>query len=214
MSRRGARALILLLPALLLAGCFTGKRPSFEDKPFTTGALTGDVNVDAVLSKLDAVTAGPTTAVYDILTKYGNVTRPAVVVLDQGNRSVAIGNVRYIQTAAIATTCTVDLTVPCAEGLDPSRVSDTLATIDFYAAEPATRLRRDNQAKVGPTVAHAETFGGLAATCVDVPLPGGTAVYCVLNSGMLAKMDDGDLLITLSIYTDTADATVFVPPAG
>jgi len=213
MSRRGARALILLLPALLLAGCFTGKRPHFEDDPFPAGSLTGDANIDAVLTKLDVVTQGPATAAYEILTKYGNVTRPAVVVLDQGNRSVSIGNVHYIETATFAKTCTVDLTEPCTDGLDPSRISDTLATINFYSAEPATRLRRDNQAKVGPTVAHAESFGGLPATCVDVPLSGGTAVYCVLDSGLIAKMDDGDLLITLTLFGDTADAAQFVPPA-
>ncbi|MDO8390694.1 MAG: hypothetical protein Q7V57_09415 [Actinomycetota bacterium] len=214
MSRRGARALILLLPGLLLAGCFTGKRPHFEDDPYTAGSLTGDANIDAVLTKLDAVTDGPVSAGYSILTKYGNVTRSAVVVLDAGQRSINIGNVHYIDTQARQSTCTVDLSAPCINGLDPARISDTLATIDFYAAEPATRLRRDNAAKIGPSEAHTEIFAGQSATCVNVPLAGGTAVYCALDSGVLAKMDDGDLLITLALYADTADASQFVPPAG
>lgn len=214
MSRRGARALILLLPGLLLAGCFTGKRPHFETDPFQPGSLTGDANIDAVLTKLDAVTEGPVSAGYEILTKYGNVTRSAVVVLDGGNRSIAIGNVHYIDTKVGQNTCTVDLSAPCINGLDPARISDTLATLDFYAAEPARRLRRDNSAKIGPTEAHTEIFAGQTATCVNVPLSGGTAVYCALDNGMLAKMDDGDLLITLALYSDTADAAQFVPPAG
>lgn len=214
MSRRRASALIVLLPGLLLAGCLTGKRPHFEDTPFPAGSLTGDANIDAVLTKLDAVTQGPATAAYDVLTKFGAVTRPAVVVLDQGKRSIAIGNIHYIQTETIAKTCTVDNTVPCTEGFDPQRISDTLATVEFYAADAATRLRRDNQAKLGPSVAHAEVFAGQPATCVDVPLAGGTAVYCALNNGMLAKLDDGDLLITLALYGDTADANQFVPPGG
>ncbi|MEI7547075.1 MAG: hypothetical protein WCK21_03315 [Actinomycetota bacterium] len=212
MSRRRARALILVLPGLLLAGCLTGKRPHFEDEPFPAGSLTGDANIDAVLTKLDAVTKGPATASYDVLTKYGSVTHPALVVLDKGKRSILVGNVHYIQTEALAKTCTVDLSAPCSDGFLAARISDTLATVEFYAAGTATRLRRDNQAKLGPSVAHADVFAGIPATCVDVPLSGGTAIYCVLNNGMLAKLDDGDLLITLTTYSNTADPSQFIPP--
>ena len=206
MSRR---LLALALSGLLLTGCFTGKRPHFED--VTT---TGDPAIDAVLAGLDAVTEGPVAAAYEVLTKFGNVTRTAVVSLDAGNRNVAIGNVRYLDTAAVVATCTVDLSQPCVDGLDPARISDTLLTIDFYASDTAKRLRRDAQAALGPATARTETIAGQTATCADVPLQGGTAVYCVLANGMLALLDDGDVRVTLTLTVDQIDPTQFVPPAG
>jgi len=212
MSRRGA--LVLALSAVLLAGCVTGKRPHFTDDttPFPAGAVTGDAAIDAVLTKLDASTTGPATAGYSVLTKYGMLTSQAVVVLDGGSRSVTIGNIRYIQTPAANATCTVDATVPCTATLDAARVSDIGITLDFYGADTATRLRRDAQAKIAPTTAHAETIANQPAQCVDVPLSGGVAVYCVLNNGMLAKLDDGDVAINLTIYGDASDPNQFVVP--
>ncbi|HRB05087.1 MAG TPA: hypothetical protein PLP26_17060, partial [Ilumatobacteraceae bacterium] len=68
---------VLALVALLLTGCLTGERPSFSDNPFPVGSLTGDAGIDAVLQKLDAVTDGPASASYSVLTKYGNVTNTA-----------------------------------------------------------------------------------------------------------------------------------------
>lgn len=209
MSRRGALA--LALSAALLTGCFTGERPHFNDDPFPTGAMTGDAAIDAVLVKLDTPVAGPATAGYSVLTKFGNITNSAAVVVDAGNRSVTIANVRYIETPTANSTCSADGSVPCAQGLDPSRVSDIGVTIDFYSTEAATRLRRDARAKIAPSTAHAETIAEQPATCVDVPLPGGTAVYCALDNGMVAKLDDGDVAVNLTSLTGTADAALFVP---
>ena len=206
MSRR---LFALALSGLLLTGCFTGKRPHFAE--VTT---TGDPAIDAVLSKLDAVTTGPVATAYDVLTKYGNLTRSAVVSLVPGTRSIIIGNIHYIQTAASTTTCTVDQSQPCTDGLDATRISDTLLTIDFYAADTAKRLRRDAQAALGPAVAHTETIANQVATCADISLPGGTAAYCVLDNGMLALLDDGDVRVTLTLIATEVDPTQFVPPTG
>lgn len=207
MSRR---LLALALSGLLLTGCFTGKRPHFAET-----ANTGDAAIDAVLTRLDAVTLGPVAASYDVLTKFGNVTRTAVVSLDAGRRSITIGNIHYIQTADSAkTTCTVDLSQPCTDGFDAARISDSLLTVDFYAADTAKRLRRDAQAALGPAVAHTETIADQAATCADLSLPGGTAVYCVLDNGMLATLDDGDVRVMLTLLFDTVDQTQFVPPTA
>jgi hypothetical protein len=207
MSRR---LLALALSGLLLTGCFTGKRPHFAET-----ANTGDAAIDAVLTRFDAVTAGPVAASYDVLTKFGNVTRPAAVALDARRRSITIGNIHYIETADTAKrTCTVDLSLPCTEGFDAARISDSLLTVDFYAADTAKRLRRDAQAALGPAVAHNETIAGQAATCADLSLPGGTAVYCVLDSGMLATLDDGDVRVTLTSLSTTVDPSQFVPPTG
>lgn len=205
---------ILAAVALLLTGCLTGKRPYFNDDLFPVGAPTGDASIDAVLQKLDTATTGPATATYSVLTKFGNTTNPATVVLDAGSRSVSIGNVRYVETVTGSVTCAVDSSVPCTVGLDPTRVSDIGVTIDFYAAEAATRLRRDAQAMLAPTTPHVETIAEQAALCVDVPLAGGVAVYCVLDSGLVARMDDGDVAINLTVFSATADPGLLQLPAA
>ncbi|MDP2292016.1 MAG: hypothetical protein Q8M22_12565 [Actinomycetota bacterium] len=212
MFRRGAVALVL--STLVLTGCFTGKRPYFNDDPFPAGAPTGYAEADAVLAKLDAVTPGPVTAAYSVLTKFGNTTSQAVAVLDSGSRSVTIGNVRYVQTPTESVTCTEDGSVPCTEGLDAARVSDIGITIDFYAAEAATRLRRDARAAIAPPTASSLNVAEQVATCVSVPLAGGVAMYCALDDGMLAKLDDGDVAINLTLYGALADNSRLQIPAA
>jgi hypothetical protein len=210
-SRR--TVLAVALAAVLLAGCFTGPRPYFGDtNAFPPGSLTGDTAIDAVLKKLDAATTGPATAVYSVLTKFGNTTHPASVVLTPGKRAVTVGNIRYIQTETTANTCTQDKSLPCVTGFDPQRISDVGITVDFYAADTAKRLRRDAQAKLGPAIATQDVIAGQQASCVDVTVPGGVAAYCVLNNGMVAKLDDGDVLITLTAYGETADPAAFQLP--
>ncbi len=191
----------------------TGKRPYFDDDPFPSGAPTGDASIDAVLQRLDAATSGPVTAAYSVLTKFGNTTNTATVVLDAGSRSVTIGNVRYIETPTGTATCAEDSSVPCSAGLDPTRVSDIGVTIDFYATEAATRLRRDAQAVIAPTTSHAETIAEQPALCVDVPLAGGVAVYCSLDNGLVARMDDGDVAVNLTVLSPSADPSRLQLPA-
>jgi hypothetical protein len=210
-SRRAVLA--IALATVVLAGCFTGPRPHFGDaNAFPAGSLTGDTAIDAVLKKLDGASAGPATAAYTVLTKFGNTTHPATVVLAPGKRAITVGNVRYIQTEATANTCTQDKSLPCVTGFDPQRISDVGITVDFYARDTATRLRRDAEAKLGPAIATQDVIAGQPASCVDVTVPGGVATYCVLNNGMLAKLDDGDVLITLTLYGETADTTAFQLP--
>ncbi len=76
MMRRCAAALGL---AILLTGCFTGKRPTVTTEPFPAGSSTGDPAIDQVLAQLDAVNEGPYTATYTVLTKFGNTTKPWAV---------------------------------------------------------------------------------------------------------------------------------------
>lgn len=212
MSRRAALALFVC--ALALSGCLTGKRPHFSDSTVpSAGTPVGDPAIDAVLGKLDAVTAGPATAMYEVLTKYGNTTNPASVVLAPGKRNVVIGNTRFLQTETVAQTCSVDVPGPCATGFEVQRVSNIGITPDFYAADTAKRLRRDSQAKVGPAVARTDVIAQQPATCVDLPVPNGTAVYCVLDNGMMALLDDGDVRVSLTVFGATADDTQFVPSA-
>lgn len=207
------RLLPFVLPLLLLTGCQLGERPSFSSDPFPPGSLTGDPYIDAVLQRLDGVTSGPVTAVYSVLRKYGNTEYTATVILSNGQRAVTLGNTKYLQTEPVVQTCAIDGSSPCVNGIVAQASSDVGLTIDFYAADTAKRLRRDAQAKTGPSLTHTDTIGDQIATCVDTPLTGGTAVYCALDNGMLAKLDDGDVLVTLTMYSETADLTAFVPSA-
>lgn len=216
MTRRVILGLCTFAAAALLTGCFTGQRPHFNKDPFGPGNRTGDEAIDAVLSKLDTATAGPATALYTVLTKFGNTTVGANVVLDGARRSVEIGTTQYLTTDGRQYTCTVDpvtrLSTNCVDGFEPARISNIGVTVDFYAAEAAKRLRRDAQAQLSAAVAHDEVIANLDATCVSVALTGGTAVYCVLDNGLIAMLDDGDVLITLGLLEPTADNAKLQPP--
>jgi hypothetical protein len=194
---------------IVLSGCFTGQRPSFTSEPFAAGSPSGDAAVDEVLSQLDAVNTGPYTAAYTVLTKFGNTTRPASVSVDADRRSVTVGDVRFLSTINSAQTCLLDTSDPCSSSLDPARISDTQITPDFYASDAAKRLRRSAQAKIGSTIPHTEQIAGQSATCVDVPVPGGTSVFCALTNGPLARLDDGAVAINLTEYEPEADESLF-----
>jgi hypothetical protein len=194
---------------ILLGGCFTGKRPSVVSDPFPVGKSTGDPAIDQVLDQLDMNNVGPYTAEYTVLTKFGNVTRPAVVAIDHDRRSVTVGQVRFLTINNAAQTCLLDTTNPCSSSIDPARISDTQITPDFYGADAARRLRRDATSVIGASVSHVESIAGQSATCVDVPLPGGTSVFCVLAGGPLARLDDASVAIELTKFTPAVDEAAF-----
>ncbi|MEY2570037.1 MAG: hypothetical protein QOE63_387 [Acidimicrobiaceae bacterium] len=206
LMRRCAALLGLLL---LLSGCFTGKRPSVVKDPFPAGLATGDPAIDQVLAQLDAANAGPYTANYTVLTKFGNVSRPASVSVEQGRRSVTVGDVRFLTVGNASQTCLLDRQNPCSPSIQPARISDTQVTPDFYAADAAKRLRRDATAIVGKPISHVETMAGQQATCVDVPLSGGTSVFCVLSGGPLARLDDASVAIDITQFAPTVNESLF-----
>jgi hypothetical protein len=209
---RSARLLLVPLAALVLAGCFTGKRPSFQDSKFGPGTSTGDSAIDAVLAKLDQATNAPPTftASYDVVVRFGDVDKKAEVVIDGNLRSVTMGNVHFLQTPSTAETCK-DTT--CTPGIDPTAISDTQLTIDFWAGDIAKRLRFDATSKIGPTAQHTDTIAAQSASCVDVvQANNNTATYCVLDDGVLALLKDADVYITLTSFSPTADQTAFQAP--
>jgi hypothetical protein len=205
MRRRAATVGLLVL----LGGCFTGQRPSLSTEPFPSGAPSGDPSIDQVLASLDAVNEGPYTAAYTVLTKYGNTTRPASVAVATDRRSVTVGDVRFLTSGGLSETCLLDKTDPCSETIDAARISDTQVTPDFYAADAAKRLRRTAVSRIGTPVSHVDQIAGQAATCVDVPVPGGTSVFCALANGPLARLDDGSVSINLTQYAATVDESLF-----
>jgi hypothetical protein len=209
MQRLPAAILGALVSASLLAGCFTGKRPSASDDPFPPGSKTGDPAIDRVLTELDRINTGPYTAEYSVLTRYGNTTRMATVSVDGARRAVTIGDVRFLTVNDGSHTCLLNTTQPCSTSIDANRVSDTQITPNFYAADAAKRLRRDATSMVAKPVSHIEKIAGQTATCVDVSLPGGTAMFCTLNGGPLARLDDASVSIQLFNYTTSVEDNAF-----
>ncbi|MFT3855842.1 MAG: hypothetical protein QM733_24415 [Ilumatobacteraceae bacterium] len=206
-----ASTLATAVLAVTLGGCFTGKRPSFADDQFSAGKPTGDAAIDAVLAKLDLATNHPPTftATYDIVVRFGNLDKTATVAVDGRNRSVTMGDVRYVQTPDVVETCRG---TTCTTGLDAAAFSDSMLTVDFAIADAAKRLRLDAAAKIGPTATRTEQVAGQEATCVDVVQSTGTASYCVLDAGVLAKLTDADVYVTLTSFAATVDPSLFTPP--
>jgi len=205
MRHRGATLALLTV----LSGCFTGPRPSYTAEPFPRGSSSGDAAIDNVLAQLDAVNDGPYTATYTVLTKFGNITRPASVSVAAGRRSVTVGDVRFITTDGASQTGILDKTDPCSSSIDPAGISDTQITPDFYAADAAKRLRRSAVARIGATIPHTEQTAGQSATCVDVPMSGGVSTFCALTNGPLALLDDGAVRIELTQYRRAVDESLF-----
>ena len=99
--------------------------------------------------------------------------------------------------------------MPCVGGLDATRVSNVGVTSHFYAADIARRIRREEQAKIGPTSATTRTLLGIKATCLAIPLGRGVSHYCVLPAGVVGFLDAGDVRVTLTAYSPTADPAAF-----
>ncbi len=207
--RAGVLALLLVVGPTVLGGCFTGPRPSVTTDAFPPGSTSGDPAIDQVLAQLDKVNDGPYTADYTVLTKFGNITRPASVSVDPTRRSVTVGDVRFLTNGATSQTCILDKTDPCSSTIDPARISDTQITPDFYATDAAKRLRRTAIARIGTPIASVQQIAGQSATCVDVPVPGGVSVFCALDSGPLARLDDGAVSINLTQYAPAVDESLF-----
>lgn len=192
------------LAATLLTACFTGSRPTFAPAAPTVS----DPAMSAVLKLLDAPSDGPFTAQYSILTKFGNITTSATVTqLGPGQKSITIGTVRFIFDTAGAQTCNLVLG-SCEPGTIDQRVSDLSLTHEFFSAAPAARLRQDAYTMTTVPTASTESIGGQPATCVTIPIPAGSKVYCALANGVLARQDTPDLRIDLLGIGFAADASL------
>lgn len=199
---------VAVLAALTLAACATGPRPSFDaDEP--AQQATGDPAIDAVLERLDRVGIEQFTADYTILTRLGAKESTATVVqADNSRRSITINAVRFIDGSGTVATCNL-ATAECEAVINDARVSDVQITHDFYGSSFARRLRVDAARSLTPARGYTETIGGLPATCADVPVSGGTKVYCALDDGPLARYDGNDVLIELVALNPTPDETKF-----
>ncbi len=207
-ARTSRTVVVAALGALALAACATGPRPSFDaDEPMQQA--TGDPAIDAVLERLDRVGIEQFTAEYTILTRLGGQESTATVVqASDSRRSITINAVRFLDGTGTASTCDLT-TAECEAVINDARVSDVQITHDFYGSSFARRLRVDAGRSLAPARGYTETIAGQPATCADVPVSGGTKVYCATDAGPLARYDGNDVVIELVSSNPTPDETKF-----
>jgi hypothetical protein len=210
----------LLLLVGLVAGCATGARPTLGDTVAIGGAAgtaTGDPAADIVLQRLEGVPAGSFTATYHVLRRYGGLETDAVVAqqADEGGvsaRSVTVGNVRAIESPE-AQTCPLDGS-GCESGVNNARISDYTISFSFSGESAARRLRVALARRSADPTGSEQTFAGLLAQCVSVPLDEGAETYCATEAGPLASWDANDVSIELESFTNSVDPALLAPPAG
>lgn len=209
---RSAAALVALT-GLLLAGCFTGERPVFEDETNDPAASTGNPEIDNVLGLLDSVDRAEFTVGYDIETKFNTVLSTGLVVQTVGQRrSITVENderrVRFIENAGEELTCDL-IAGECETSLNDARISDTQLPHTFYGPAFASRLRADADRRISDPEAYTKNIAGQPAECVDIVVAGGTKTYCALASGPLAQFIGADVTIDLTSYSPDPDPTKF-----
>jgi hypothetical protein len=202
-------AVVVMAGAFLITACVTGERPSLVGDESATGTPVGDAPIDAVLGRLESLTTQPFTAEYTIVTKATGGTTPATVAVDVDRRSITISNIRFLIEGSRNGTCNVQ-TGRCSNSIDDGRVSDLQVTHQFYGEATARRLRAEATQRIATTAASGATIAGLEATCVAVPLPAGSPIYCALDNGLLARMDNGDVNIELTSFRDGVDDLAFL----
>ncbi|MBI5089775.1 MAG: hypothetical protein HZB15_13210 [Actinobacteria bacterium] len=211
--RTRAAVVAICVAAVSVTGCSLGERPTLDTSPTAAGSMTGDPAIDAVLSMFDDVRGAVFTATYTATLAYGSKTSDVVVTQDGSDatsvrRSVTIGDVRFITKPGARSTCTVS-SAQCTDGIDPARVSDTGVTPEFTFGDMAKRLRRDATARVGTTTASTREVPGGTATCVDIPVTGGTKEYCSFADGALARFVGADVTIDVTDYRAAVDESLF-----
>jgi hypothetical protein len=73
----------------------------------------------------------------------------------------------------------------------------------------AKRLRRDAVARVGAATTTTRDLAGSTATCVDIPVDGGTKEYCAFADGALARFVGADLTVDVTQYSQAVDEALF-----
>jgi len=209
--RRMAFVVATAFASIGTTGCMVGERPSFEQAPTAAGALTGDPSIDSVLSLLDSVESAVFSASYQALVVFNGVASSVTAAqASSTQRSMTIGDVRYVTDQNGTRTCSV-AAGSCTPVLNAAAVSDTGVTPEFVFGDVARRLRRDANARIGPSVASTREVAGEQATCVDVPLSGGTKQYCALSNGVLARFVGADVTVDMTSYQRIVDPTLFTP---
>jgi hypothetical protein len=189
--------------ALSVSACALGPRPTLvEDIP------VNDAGIVAILDRFANADSAEFTASYRITVNYGNLATTATVTQEQGERSITIGQIRYLVETGNTRTCELANST-CVKGLDDTKVSDVQITHQFWSRATEQRLRVDASRNIGPAEQYVAEFAETTVDCVSVPVVGGTKVYCVTPDGVLAHYAGPDLLIELTSYTNDVDRELF-----
>lgn len=196
------------------AGC-TGQRPTLgpavdASKPINRQA-TGVAAADAVLLPLETTAAKTYTTRYQIAPTNGRNAVEAIVAQQAGQRSVTIGDIRFL-TGAGDLTCNLT-TKTCEPGTLDQRVSNIAgASSTFDRDSPATRIRLATVAQKSTLYASGEAFELLGTVCVNFPNGKAIDSYCIVPTGQLARLERADTAITLQSLVDGADPSLFSRP--
>lgn len=205
--RLGRAGVAVAAVSLLLAGCATGERPMLEPVP-----VVDDEAAEVVLERLARAGSVPFTATYDIVPSTTGATTTAVVRQLDGRRRVTIGNVDYLLDGATVQTCQLE-SDECEEFVNDALVSDLNLTHRFWSDGIADRLVVDASRRTGFSEGRTDTIAGRSAACVDVPVLGGTVLYCALDEGVLARYFNADVSIELTSFTSDVDPESFAADA-
>jgi len=187
----------------VLPGCVTGQRPMLEPVP-----VVDDEAAEVVLERLARAGSVPFTATYDIIPTTTGATTVAIVRQLDGRRRVTIGDVDYQIDSGSSRTCQLD-SDECEEFVNDALISDLNLTHRFWSDGIADRLVVDASRRTGFSEGGTETIAGRSAACVDVPVLGGSVLYCALDEGVLARYFNADVTIELTSFTSEVDPESF-----
>lgn len=202
MSRRSLPIAAIAALTMLATGCAVGERPTLQ-----AAELITDPASEAVVERLDRPPVGDFAAVYTITpSATGGAPATATVTSRGGEVRAEIGSVVFTTDAAgLTTTCAVDGTA-CDDIADDARISDLGITHQFWGSAFRQRLATDAARRIGTSTGTADTIAGQSAVCVAIKLPSsveqvGTATYCALEQGVLARYIGADATIELTSFT-------------
>jgi hypothetical protein len=202
MSRRAIPLVAIAALSALTTGCALGERPTLQ-----AAELVTDPASETVVERLDRPPVGDFDAVYTITpTATGGSPTSATVTSRGGAVRAEIGSVVFTTDATgLTTTCALDGTA-CESIADDARISDLGVTHQFWSSAFRQRLATDAARRVGTSTGSTDTIAGQSAVCVAIKLPSsvdqvGTASYCALEQGVLARYVGADATIELTSFT-------------
>jgi len=183
---------------VVLTGCLTGERPTFEP-----GSSIGDAAAEAVLGRLGGAESLNFFATYRIVPSSTGIATQATVAQLGSRLRITIGDVEYSSDGDRSRTCQDD---SCVDFLDDARISNLNITHGFWGSAFRSRLELDASRRIGPSAGSSTTIAGQSAACVDVIVPSvatatGTVVYCALDVGALARYFGADVSIELTSFS-------------